>query len=553
LLFLETTHLLSDLGSKTTMAGPEPFKSPPRVINKMRGGDSAVIVLPCNHDGDAILPSIDDCVRFLERHPSKRKMIADMIKQENTSTTVVARRQGNEAGSAAHVTPEKAENTNGISKKKQEKQHEQEGAGAALRLSTACDLRALIQEYKLKLVAPEDRLSEYRLMTLFHDAHGHDDNKGRSFPIRAREASQYTCISAITVHYDRRSTTTKRILGFTLTYTDTFELQVGERNTNFADTEAVQLVPACYGEYVTGYQFEAAPPPHRAEDHAHVVVPTRVRFRTTLGRWLVAAATGDMPQGPFQGDNVQSLETGVIAFIMWKKQLNPRLPCIHAVHCIRLSDVDMSTVPPPPVVAFLEAARPLLKQEHERLEAKFQHIANQAIMDVRSKHQEIWDEFKASAEDEMIRLLLTYNSPSVYSLMESFLDSLLDTMFHSAKEHCADIIGMAHVKRGEVKKEWERLVQRHADQVRDYGTMCMATNCWKLFHPHKVGKHKRCSTRGCTAVVSNCGCCVRQCHHCHEVGMSRHTTVVSGDCSHEKKNRHYHLYHERMRQAQQCK
>jgi hypothetical protein len=58
------------------------------------------------------------------------------------------------------------------------------------------------------------------------------------------------------------------------------------------------------------------------------------------------------------GDKVQALGTKVISIIMWEK-LNSSLSCIHAAHCIPLSDIDNSTTPPPPVVAFLEAAHPL--------------------------------------------------------------------------------------------------------------------------------------------------------------------------------------------------
>jgi hypothetical protein len=68
----------------------------------------------------------------------------------------------------------------------------------------------------------------------------------------------------------------------------------------------------------------------------------------------------------------------------------------------------------------------------------------------------------------MIHLLLSskHAATSVYSLLERFLDSCLDTMLDSVKEQCVHIVGGAHAKCEQVKKEWEHLVQRHTDQVR---------------------------------------------------------------------------------------
>jgi hypothetical protein len=526
-------------------------------------------------------PSMQDCVRFLERHPLLRQVIGDLVQQEQeevrkkehtkeTFESAIEEQQQHENG--GDMIPRVVSISSSGSEEEPYANHDDHDGSSDI--SSYSEEAAPLLYYSTKFAPPRGNWNHQNLdhfacdETSYHDDDDNDNDDNNDFPedetlpAAPTRASPNTCICSISVHFDARYHQKSLIRGFTLTYTDGVELQVGDLRLT---QTVIHLTPSQEGEcYFTAFQVGLK----RQRGPGLPAFTERIRFCTTDNQWLTATTCqrDDLsPEDDFDETTpVYRLPPDtVLRSIDWDANQH----CIRGIEAIPLSLVNRPTaiIPSLRFLAY-HAVHAKLKQQFVSLareyQSSFQDVADQVDNAVRRVYKEQWLALQASHEAQLVPILHAAFQNAIQK-RESFSKRLLAV----AEKKRDDIVKDAKVKRAKIMQTWSQLVhdclqdhrrymsgipefdrprQRgggggggdHQQQQHGMFRLCVATGCWNMHQMDKLALHKRCAVvPDCKTLLSNCGCGVRLCTTCRQPVCFRHVASHEPACqrsSHDK-------------------
>jgi hypothetical protein len=366
-----------------------------------------------------------------------------------------------------------------------------------------------------------------------------DGKKYPPLPPPPSEPSRGACLRAITVHI-RGPHYSSKVLGFTFRYSDEVEVQTGEVE--------VATHHFCFrlqeNEHILGVQ-----PCHRSHRPKYV---TRVRFRTSKGRWLEA--------GVKQSDSEN--------FFWWPREWgeNFELTCtdgdiLHSIDwdLANLTILSLQTVPLPndysssnqekPTVPRLQDLAYKAADDYFKGEAVFSRCWEQKTQEIlrASTHNEVASIFDAQKQklESSPETVLLRHARSFLVVAQRKFDARATELLTAASSQA----GVVQKRHSEMRRTIRDKGQRKSDAVleqhRDFlkfvadaaavpedqrEALCAAFPCRKLFHPGKLPKHKRCSIPDCNSAYENCGCNINICTRCHATLCSGHFNGHESTC-----------------------